>query len=76
MFCEYKDIFGKPNEGFHKDRIFGLAAWDLLGTIIIIIIAVNYYNSCLPVIIIPLATILIHKLFCVDTALNKMIFEN
>lgn len=32
---KYKDIFGKPNEGFHKTRLFGMAAFDMIGTILI-----------------------------------------
>ena len=36
--CKYKDIFGKPNEGVHSTRIFGLAFWDLFGMIIIIVL--------------------------------------
>ncbi len=69
--CKWKNIFGEPGKGFHKDRIFGLALWDLVGTIIIIIILSHYMDHA--IIIIPLATILIHKLFCVDTAFNKAI---
>ena len=35
VFSEYKDIFGKPNEGVHKHRILGLASVDLIGTAVI-----------------------------------------
>ncbi len=77
MLCRYKDIFGKPGEGFHKDRIFGLALWDLLGTLIIIIFISQYFdiNIILTTATVSIITILIHKLFCVDTALNKKIFS-
>ena len=33
MSCPYKDIFGKPNTGFHSTRVFGLAVGDTVGTI-------------------------------------------
>jgi len=33
MSCPYKDIFGKPNTGFHSKRVFGLAVGDTVGTI-------------------------------------------
>jgi hypothetical protein len=69
--CKYKDIFGKPNEGVHSTRIFGLAFWDLFGMIIIIVILSNYIYYAWA--IIPLLTIIIHKVFCVDTAFNKAI---
>lgn len=77
MLCEYKEIFGKPNEGFHKDRIFGLALWDVLGTVIIIIFlsTVSNTNILYVLLAVLLFTIFIHKIFCVDTALNKKIFS-
>ncbi len=77
MLCKYKDIFGKPNEGFHEARIFGLAFWDLFGTFIIIIIASYYFSTNVFVtgINVFLFTIIVHKIFCVETALNKKIFS-
>ena len=30
--CQYSEIFGRPGEGVHKERLFGLAAVDVLGT--------------------------------------------
>jgi hypothetical protein len=77
MLCEYKEIFGKPNEGFHKKRIFGLAFWDLFGTFIIIIVLSYYFAFdilCTTMYVFAF-TIFIHKLFCVDTTLNKKIFS-
>lgn len=72
MLCVYKEIFGKPYEGFHKDRIFGLAFNDVIGTVIIALITSYYYNiEMYKVIIFSLIFIvIIHRLFCVDTALN------
>ena len=32
--CKYKDIFGKPNEGVHKYRLFNIAIVDMSFTII------------------------------------------
>ena len=32
--CKYKDIFGKPNEGVHKHRLFNIAIVDMSFTII------------------------------------------
>lgn len=77
MLCEYKEIFGKPNEGFHEKRIFGLALWDVLGTIMIIIFIsmASDINIAVVSVGIIIFTIFIHKLFCVDTALNKKIFS-
>lgn len=69
MSCKYSNIFGKPNEGFHKERLFGLAKNDLIATIILVIIIAIIFNVSL------LKTALFafiiaevsHWLFCVNT---------
>lgn len=30
--CKYSEVFGRPGEGVHRERLFGMAAVDLLGT--------------------------------------------
>ena len=40
---ELKDLFGKPGEGVHKYRIFGIAAVDLIATIILALIIVYFF---------------------------------
>jgi hypothetical protein len=76
MLCEYKDLFGKPNEGFHKTRLFGLAAYDLIGTIILIIVisVLSGINILSVALFVSVLTILMHRVFCVNTTLNKKIF--
>jgi hypothetical protein len=76
MLCKYKDILGKPNEGFHKTRFLGFALNDIIGTIIIGIIISKIFNYDLfkTYILLILFVIFIHKLFCVETTLNKMLF--
>lgn len=76
MLCQYKDIFGKPNEGFHSDRFLGFAANDLFGTILIGLF-ISYYFKLDPIytfILLALFVIATHRLFCVNTALNVAIF--
>lgn len=75
MFCSYKNIFGKPNEGIHKYRIFGMAFFDILGLLLLtIIISKHFRHDFIQVLIcLTLLTILIHYLFCVPTALNVAI---
>lgn len=77
MSCPYSELFGKPGEGFHKDRLFGLAANDLIGTVILIVIIaiVSGYSLLSVALVVSVLTVLIHKAFCVDTALNKKIFS-
>ncbi len=79
--CQYKDVLGRPKEGFHRPRFMGFAAYDLFGTLAIAaIIAIFFYRKTLLIsfivisIILLLLGIFLHKLFCVETTLNKMIF--
>jgi len=75
-FKKFSTIFGKPNEGVHSYRLFGLAIIDVIGTIIIGII-INYLfkiNLFLILIFLFLLGIVLHRLFCVNTTLNKLIF--
>ena len=75
MFCSYKNIFGEPNKGFHKTRIFGLAAYDVLG-LLLLNWAISYYYKIdfIPLLcVLILLTVIIHYLFCVPTAFNVAI---
>lgn len=73
--CKYKNIFGKPNEGAHKQRIFGFALVDTVGTIIISLIISKYYNINFYKTLLVLFIIaeISHYIFCVDTAFIKLI---
>lgn len=35
MSCPYKFALGIPSQGVHSTRIFGLAFWDIIGTILV-----------------------------------------
>lgn len=75
--CEYKDIFGKPNEGVHSYRVFGVASVDLVLTILVAFVIkyfVPSWSFILIIISLFILAIMVHKLFCVETALNKFIF--
>ncbi len=76
FFERYRDIFGKPNEGAHSYRLFGLAIVDVLLTALGIMLISRYTTmSVLNITIITIiSVILIHRLFCVNTAVNKLIF--
>jgi ABC-type polysaccharide/polyol phosphate export permease len=70
MFCEYSDIFGKPNEGVHAERLFGMAKVDLVMTmVVVIIISIVFGVSMLKtgLIVFTLAQMM-HVLFCVNTS--------
>lgn len=77
MLCEYSDIFGKPGEGSHAYRIFNLAIVDLFGTIFVAFLLSKYYpkyNFVTYLALLLLLGIIMHKIFCVETRLNKSIF--
>lgn len=74
--CKYKNIFGSPNEGVHSYRIFDLAIVDIVGTIIgaYIIYKLTGYNFNKILISLFILGIILHKIFCVNTKLNSLIF--
>lgn len=81
FLCKYKDIFGKPNEGVHSIRIFGIAAVDL-GMTIVVAAAVAYFlgswiiNFFKVLILLLLLSIILHRLFCVRTVVDTLLFPD
>lgn len=76
MSCEYKDIFGRPGEGVHSVRIGGLALVDL-GLTVTAAWAVGKFARIpfwLALAALLCLGVVAHWAFCVDTALNKMLF--
>lgn len=79
--CQYKDIFGKPNEGVHSFRVFGFAAVDIILTLLAAFIISKVYKGrsiagikldfVNVTIALFLVGILLHWIFCVDTKLNR-----
>lgn len=78
MFCEYSDIFGKPNEGIHSIRFSGLAIIDVIFTIgaaYLINYLIGSENFVLIMIILFICGIMLHRLFCVRTTIDKLLFN-
>jgi hypothetical protein len=74
--CKYRDIFGKVGEGGHSLRFFNIALVDTLLTFLAAYI-INLYlksNVYLIFFILLVASIFIHRIFCVETTLTKMFF--
>ena len=71
--CQYKNIFGKVDEGIHKYKIFGISVVDTLATLLVslIISLVFKFNFLLVFIILFLIGEYLHCIFCVDTAVIK-----
>jgi hypothetical protein len=75
--CNYKDIFGKPGQGVHSFRIFNIAIVDVLLTILaayILSIFTNY-KLVYTIIFMFILGIISHKLFCVRTTIDKLLFD-
>jgi phosphoglycerol transferase MdoB-like AlkP superfamily enzyme len=84
LLCAYRDILGKPGQGFHRARLFGLARNDLLGTLAIAVavaLLLAYSRSydwqttvkagCVLFFALALLGFVLHLLFCVKTPLTR-----
>ena len=78
LFCKYKHIFGNPKEGVHKYRLFDIAVIDVLFTILVIFILSKVTHSSVWIITIGMMffMILCHRLFCVRTTTDKLLFPS
>lgn len=82
--CDYKNIFGEVNTGIHTVRIFNIAIFDVLGTIIVGIllqffllrIFSFYIDLTLILVVLFGLGILLHRLFCVRTTIDKLLFSD
>lgn len=76
--CEYKNIFAKPNEGIHSLRLFGFAVVDIIMTIVAALLISYFFKFSIGYTLLFLFAlgIILHKMFCIQTTLNKIIFEN
>ena len=75
--CKYRDIFGKVGEGGHSLRFFNFAVVDTVLTFVAAYIINLYLKTNLLVVFIVLIilSIIIHRIFCVETTLTKMFFS-
>jgi len=77
MLCQYKDILGKPGQGVHSYRIFNIAVVDVLFTIIgayVIYLFFPKINYFVILILLFILGIILHKIFCVRTTIDKYLF--
>jgi hypothetical protein len=78
MLCKYKDIFGKVAEGVHSYRIFNIAIVDVILTFLLAFIIqlllpkYNYYHI---LILLFILGIILHRIFCVKTTIDKLLFN-
>ena len=76
--CKYKNSLGIPNKGIHSYRFLGLAIADVIMTIIAAIpIAYVFKTSFMYAALSLFALgIILHRLFCVRTTIDKLLFPN
>ena len=75
--CKYKDMFGKPNQGVHSFRIFNIAIVDVLLTILAAFI-ISYFlktKFLYTLLLMFILGIISHRLFCVRTTIDKLLFH-
>ena len=78
MLCQYKNILGTVGQGVHSYRIFDLAIVDILFTIIgayIIYLFIPRINYFIILISLFLLGIILHRIFCVRTTIDKYFFR-
>jgi hypothetical protein len=76
--CQYKDIFGKPCTGAHSYRILNIAIIDVIFTIIFAWLIAKWmnWNFWKTLLGLFLLGIIMHRLFCVRTTIDKIIFPH
>ena len=73
--CKYRNSLGIPHQGIHSYRLFGLAIADVIFTIIGAMI-ISYFSKMsfiYTLIFLFLLGIILHRLFCVRTTIDKLL---
>jgi hypothetical protein len=75
--CKYKNALGEPGKGIHSYRLFGVAVADVIMTIIgAFLISYFFKFSFIKTLLILFLTgIVLHRLFCVRTTIDKLLFN-
>ena len=76
--CKYKNLFGEPNTGWRKYRIFNIALFDTIFVIIIGLLISHFsgYPLWIVLLILFVTGIIAHRLFCVRTGVDKLLFPS
>ena len=74
--CQYRDVFGSPGEGAHSYRFMGVAIVDVVLTILggWMIALASGWPVWKVMIGVFVAGIVFHRLFCVNTTVNTLLF--
>ena len=78
-FCKYKDVLGEPKTGLHSYRVFDIAVFDVLLTFLLAKFIQYYiledYDFSLILISCFIVGIITHRVFCVKTTVDKLLFS-
>lgn len=74
--CKYRHIFGKEGEGAHSIRFANVAVVDVVLTFVAAFIIHKIFGIVLWKVVITLFLlgIIMHRMFCVNTTINQLIF--
>ena len=76
FLCKYKNLLGEPRKGLRKYRVFDIAILDT-AVVILCGVLISYftgYNIWLVLAVLFLLGIVVHRIFCVRTGVDKMLF--
>lgn len=78
MSCQYSDIFGAPGTGLHSYRIFDIAVVDVLATVgsAFLVSYLFSYSFVIVFILLLITGIVMHRIFCVRTTVDKFLFPS
>ena len=75
--CKYKNLLGEPGKGIHSFRLFNIAIADVLLTILAAYILSIFTKIKLvyTLIFMFILGIISHRIFCVRTTIDKLLFD-
>ena len=80
MLCQYKDLLGEVGKGVHSYRVFNIAIFDVLLTILGAYIIQKFLLPTVKFIYVLggffILGIFLHHIFCVKTTVDKIIFQS
>jgi hypothetical protein len=76
--CKYKNLFGSPGTGAHSYRFLNIAIVDAILTIMAALLFSYFFkiSAFYSIIALFILGILVHRLFCVETTIDKLLFSN
>ena len=76
--CPFADIFGRPREGAHSYRLLDIAVVDVMCTIAAgLLLAYAFgWNLIATCVVLFLLGIAAHRVFCVRTRVDELLFKN